>query len=68
MTQCERIVKYCQDFGSITAVEAMQELGVMRLASRIHDLKVLGYDVTDETVSSKNRWGEPVSYKRYYVQ
>ena len=38
-TQCERIVKYMQDFGTITTAEAMLELGVYRLASRINDLK-----------------------------
>ena len=38
MTQCEKIVKYIEEFGYITAWEAMKDLGVMRLASRIYDL------------------------------
>lgn len=65
MTQCERIIKYMQDFGSITSAEAMQELGVYRLASRICDLKQNGYKIYDKFESSKNRYGEPISYKRY---
>lgn len=42
-TQCERILDYISDFGSITSMEAMQDLGCMRLASRICDLKKQGY-------------------------
>ena len=38
MTQCERIVEYIKQNGSITAREAMTDLGIMRLASRIADL------------------------------
>ena len=37
MKQTERILKYINDFGSITSLQAMQDLGVMRLASRITD-------------------------------
>ena len=36
-TQNERIIRYMEYFGSITQVEALQDLGVMRLASRISD-------------------------------
>lgn len=41
-TQCERILDYISDFGSITSFEAMRDLGCMRLASRICDLKRQG--------------------------
>ena len=39
LTQCMKIVKYMKDFGSITTVQAMKDLGVMRLAARISDLE-----------------------------
>lgn len=38
MTQKERILKYLNDFGSITPLEAMRDLGVMRLSARIMEL------------------------------
>lgn len=38
-TQCERIIKYLKDFGSITQYQALQDLGIMRLASRISELQ-----------------------------
>lgn len=68
MKQTERILKYIADFGSITSLQAMQDLGVMRLASRITDLKQAGYEIDSEYVHSKNRYGEPMKYKRYYMK
>lgn len=65
MTQCERIIKYMDDFGSITTFEAFSDLGIMRLASRIHDLKEAGYNIKRESVRAKNRYGEIVHYTRY---
>ena len=67
ITQCERIVKYCNDFGSITTLQAFQDLGVTRLASRINDLKNQGYVIKSQFVTSKNRYGEAVSYKKYEI-
>lgn len=67
-TQCDRIVKYMQDNGSITSWEAMKELGCMRLASRIHDLRKRGFNVIKEMVADENRYGESVSYARYRLE
>ena len=66
-TQCERIIKYMNDFGSITVVEAMSDLGCGRLAARIFDLKEKGYRIGKKTESGRNRYGEPISYARYYL-
>lgn len=67
MTQCEMIQRHLEDYGSITSLEAMQEYGIMRLASRISDLKKLGVPIKKETVSGENRYGERTSYARYYL-
>lgn len=67
MTQCEKILRHMEDFGSITSLEAMQEYGTMWLASRISDLKRMGVPVRKETVSGKNRYGEPTAYARYFI-
>lgn len=68
MTQVERIIRHMEDYGSITSLEAMSEYGIMRLASRVSDLKHLGYPVRRVMESAKNRYGEPVSYARYYLE
>lgn len=66
--QNERILKYIHDFGSITQLEAIRDLGVMRLASRISDMKKLGYPITSKTEVVINRYGETSRIKRYSLQ
>ena len=66
-TQNERILRYIREYGSITSLEALRDLGVARLASRICDLKRLGYEFKDEFEPCKNRWGENCPVKRYYL-
>lgn len=66
-TQNERILDYIAQNGSITQLEALNELGVMRLASRISDLKRQGYNIISKTESVKNRYGEKCSIKRYSI-
>ena len=65
MTQCERILKYIDDYGSITQLDALRDLGCMRLASRISDLKKLGFNIKKSTVAGKNRYGEPIRFAEY---
>ena len=64
-TQNERIINYMHVHGSITQFEALQELGIMRLASRISDLRRLGYPITSKMVTVKNRFDEECRVKRY---
>ena len=64
-TQNEKILQYIDDFGSITQLEALRDLGVMRLASRISDLKRLGYPITSTIETVNNRYGEKCRIKRY---
>lgn len=68
MTQTEMVMLYMEQFGSITTLEAFNELGVTRLASRIHDLTSAGINISREIVKGKNRYGEPVHYMRYSIQ
>lgn len=64
-TQCQRIERYINDFGSITTLEAVNDLGILRLASRISEMRKNGYDIKDEQVAVKNRYGEKCYIKRY---
>ncbi len=67
MTQCERILQYIKETGSITQMEALREFGCMRLASRMCDIKKKGYAVTKTMEKAKNRYGEPITYARYHI-
>ena len=65
MTQTERVLAYIREFGSITQLEALQDLGVMRLASRVSDLRKQGYPIVGTVEPVKNRYGETCHIKRY---
>ena len=67
-TQNERIIAYINQFGSITQLEALRDLGVMRLASRISDLKRLGYPIDSRMETGKNRYQEPCHFKVYFLK
>lgn len=68
MTQCDRVLKYMQDFGTITPLQALGDLGVMRLGARIWDLRQDGHKITRRMVSAKNRYGEIVSFAEYKLE
>lgn len=68
MTQCEKIIAYMALYGSISTMEAFNDLGITRLASRIHDLRREGYSITGDIIRTKNRYGEPVHYMRYSLE
>lgn len=65
VTQCEKILKYMNEYGAITPIDALREFGCMRLASRITDLKKSGVAIKKEMVSAKNRDGETVRFALY---
>lgn len=67
-TQNERIIEYMKKFGGITPLEAMRDLGVMRLASRISDMRSMGIEIVDEWASVENRFGEKTKVKRYRLE
>ncbi len=67
MTQNERIIRHLHDYGSISSLEAIQEYGILRLASRISDLRKAGVPIRRDMVSGKNRYGESTSYARYFL-
>ena len=66
-TQCEKVLAYMRQFGSITQLEALQDIGCMRLASRISDLRLQGYAIGRRIRTGKNRYGDSVSFAEYYL-
>ena len=67
-TQNTRILEYLKEFGSITQLEALRDIGVMRLASRISDLRSQGYKIVSNSEAVKNRYGETCYIKRYKME
>ena len=67
LTQCDRILRHLRDYGYITALEAVQEYGIMRLAARIADLRSRGVRIDSYFTTGKNRYDEKVSYAVYVL-
>lgn len=65
MIQKERVLKYMQDFGSITQAQAFTDLSVYRLAARISDLRRDGVAIRSQLKAGKNRYGETVYFAEY---
>ena len=65
ITQCEMIEDYLDEWGSITPLEAMRDLGIMRLASRIAEMKKSGLNIKSEMVSVATRNGGRTHIARY---
>lgn len=68
MSQCDLVLEYMRQFGSITQLEAIRDIGCMRLASRINDLRERGYAIGRRMKTSKNRYGKDVSFAEYYLE
>ena len=65
MTQHQKILRYLEEYGSITPLEAFRDLGITKLATRISELKEMGYEFKQEYMTGKNRFGETVRFMRY---
>ena len=65
MTQGQRILEYIDTHGSITPMEAYEELGITKLATRISELRRDGEQIQKRYVSGTNRFGEKIQYMEY---
>lgn len=65
--QDARLVKYLNGNKDITTFQAIEQLGILSLSSRISELKKLGYPIGSVMVKRKNRFGEQCDVKQYYL-
>ncbi len=50
LSQKKHLLYYLQEHGSITALEALNIIGSLRLAARIKDLRDEGHNITTENI------------------
>lgn len=67
MTQNEAILNHLKSGKSITPIEALNKYGCFRLASRISDIKKMGYLVHKEMVNDKKPDGTKERYAKYML-
>ena len=61
-----RLLDYLEKFGSITSLQAIQDLGNTRLSGTIYTLKRKGCTFNTESVSVPNRFGGKTKVAKYY--
>ncbi len=65
MNQYDLILKYLDDFGSISPMEAFRDLGITKLATRISELSRRGYSFIKSMETGRNRYGQECRFMRY---
>lgn len=68
MTQHMRILEYMERRGGITSMEAFTDLGIVKLSNRIGELRQKGILIGQARQHGTNRYGEPVSYMKYWLE
>ena len=66
ITQNEIVLKYMQENGYITTIQAFG-YGITRLASRIHELRKKGYNIQSVTVYDRSRYGKNIHFEKYFL-
>lgn len=68
MTQKERVRVYIERYGSISPLEAFQDLGVTKLATVISNMRYNDHIIVyQKYTEAKNRYGESCWYMRYWL-
>lgn len=68
ITQCDRVMAWLEEHGSISDTEARDELGIRRVGARIWDLKrKREVPIITKMETGVNRFGEKVKYGVYYL-
>lgn len=68
MTQKQRILEHLKKYGSITTWDSFELYGDTRLSDKIYRLKKDNYEFDEEWISKKNRYGKPVTFKKYILK
>lgn len=68
-TQVDRVIDYMEKNGSINQFDAIMKLGILRLASRISEIKhKREIPIGCEWVTVTNRYGEKCRVKSYFME
>ena len=66
-SQCDKVLAYMKKYGSITPLQAQQDIGCMRLAARISDLRERGYAIGTRMKTGKSRDEGITNFAEYYL-
>ena len=63
-----RMLDYIEKYGSIDGWRAMRDLKIMRLASRVHDARELGFPIVGIWRERTAEDGTKTRWKAYYLK
>ena len=66
-TQTKKLLAYLKRHGSITPMQALTELGIMRLGARVYDLRAAGHSIDRELIEVPSRTAYHVRVARYSI-
>ena len=64
-THKTRLLAYLKEFGNITSLEAIRDLGNTRLAATVCDLRKEGHQIISSDVKVPTRWGTKTTVTKY---
>ena len=56
-THYTRLLDYLKEFGNVTSLTAIRDLGNTRLSATIYNLRKDGHNIISEDLIVRNRWG-----------
>lgn len=66
-SQCQSLLSHLKAGKTITQIEALDLYGILRLASRVNDLRKRGHAISTEMVPVFNRNGQRCVVARYQM-
>lgn len=66
--QCQMLLDYLQQHGSVTGLQALSELGIMNYKGRIHDLRKMGYTIRTDYITRMNAHGDVKTFAQYTLK
>ena len=63
-----RTMQHLRKYGTITSLEAITLYGIMRLSSRVSELRGRGEPIETTIISGVNKYGERTHYAEYRLR
>ena len=65
MTTNEMILDYLRNVGPLTSAKAFEEIGTLKLTTRISELRRDGYLILQRPITKLNRYGKTITFNEY---
>jgi len=67
LTQKQKVLRHLVNYGKISPLTAFRDYGIMRLASRIHELRNDGHNIKSVSTTALNRFKEKINHATYFI-